>query len=117
MNVPRRVAVQISRFGQVAQVKVPTNGTENEFGNTEYDYIEDREVLATKTYPNRNTENETNVGDRAQDRPVFLVPATDSDTEPPQYEDRIVFDGTEYEVGAHTEYPSHVEFFGEPIIH
>jgi hypothetical protein len=117
MKAPRQMAAQIARFGQMAQVKVPTETGQNSFGNTENSYADDRKVLAMRTYPNRNTESESNVGERAQDRALFLVPATASDTEPPQYEDRIVFEGTEYEVGAHTTYSSHVEFFGEPIIH
>lgn len=117
MKASRQVAAQIARFGQMIQVQVPTDDGENEFGNGKHSYADDRKVLAMRTYPNRNTESESNVGDRAQDRALFMVPATASDTKPPQFEDRIVFEGTEYEVGAHTTYPSHVEFFGEPIIH
>lgn len=90
---------------------------QNEFGNTTDEHLFDREVIAFKTYPNRNTEVQGSEGDRHQDRPVFLVAKGDDLPQPPQPEDRIHYDGTDYEVKSHTSYPSHVEFFGAPIIH
>lgn len=117
MKPERRVTAQLSRFGKEAQVLEKSKTGENEFGNSEFSYTTVRTVLAVRTYPNRNTEVESNVGDRGQDRPVFVVSNAAEDPEPPEFESRISFEGQVYEVGAHTTYDTHVEFFGEPVIH
>ena len=113
----KRVAAQIHRFGQVAKVLVRGETGQNDFGNVTDDYIPDRDVLAFKTYPNRNTQVNSNVGDRGRDRPVFMVPIGDEQPEPPAEEDHLKYDGSEYEVKSHTPYDTHVEFFGELVIH
>jgi hypothetical protein len=111
------IAAQIHRRGGEAQVLTRGETGQNEFGNMTDDYTPDRSVLAAKTYPNRNTQVESNVGDRGQDRPVFMVPIGDNQPDPPAEEDHIVYDGQEYEVKSHTPYDTHVEFFAEPVIH
>ena len=107
-------------MGGEAKVLSRTQSGTNEFGNTtesiDRDNI-DRTVITFQTYPNRNTSVESSSGVRHQDRPVFLVPNTDDQPEPPQEGEHMVYDGNEYEVKAHTEYQTHVEFFGEPVIH
>lgn len=108
---------QIHRLGQDATVKVRNETGQNEFGNPTDEYVADRTVLAARTYPNRNTSVESNIGDRARDKPVFMVPAGDDVPDPPDPEDVLTYDGQDYEVKAHTPYNSHVEFFGEPLIH
>jgi hypothetical protein len=111
------LAAQIYRMGQAADVKTETQTGSNEFGNAEFSYTTDRTVHALRTYPNRNTSLESSVGDRTQDEPVFIVAKGPNVPTPPQPEERIVYDSQAYEVKAHTEYNTHVEFFGEPIIH
>jgi hypothetical protein len=104
-------------LGREAIVKSRSETGQNEFGNTTDTYTEDRKVIAFQTYPNRNTQIESNVGDRNRDRPVFIVPNTEDQPDPPSPEDHILYADQEYEVKAHTRYDTHVEFFAEPIIH
>lgn len=111
------VLAQIYRLGREAEVLVRTETGQNEFGNTTDDYLSDRTVIAFKTYPNRNTQIENSVGDRNQDSPVFLVPIEEDIPDPPSPNDQIKYDGQKYEVKAHTDYDTHVEFFGEPVLH
>lgn len=111
------IAAQIARRGGKADVLVYTKTGSNDFGNTTKEYIFDREILIAKTYPNRNTSVESNIGDLGQDRPVFMVPVGHELPEPPAEGDHILFNGDEYAVNAHTPYDTHVEFFGEPVIH
>lgn len=111
------ISAQISRRGGEGDVLVYTKTGTNDFGNTVSEYIFDRTVLVAKTYPNRNTQVESNIGDLGQDRPVFMVPIGPELPEPPEEEDHLSFDGQEYEVKSHTPYDTHVEFFGEPVIH
>lgn len=113
----KSVVAQIHRHGRTAEVLDRQETGRNEFGNTTDEYVVDREVIAFRTYPNRNTESQSSAGDRQQDRPVFLVPVDEDHPEPPAAEDHIVFDGQEYEVKAHTPYDTHVEFLGAPVIH
>lgn len=117
MTYGPQIVAQLHRFGQTAEVKVRNSTGKNEFGNPTDEYVYDRDVIAFRTYPNRNTSVESNFGDRAQDRAVFLVPIGENQPEPPSPEDVLNFDGQDYEVKAHTEYKTHVEFLGAPIIH
>lgn len=111
------VTAQIYRFGKPADVKTKQKLGENDFGNAEHGYTTDRTVHAMRTYPNRNTSLEAGSGDRAQDEPVFIVAKGANTPSPPEAEDRLNYEGQDYEVKALTEYDTHVEFFGEPIIH
>lgn len=108
---------QLHRLGKVAEVKVRTETGQNAFGNMTDDYVADREVITVRTYPNRNTEVQNSAGDRQRDNPVFIVPKGDDQPAPPDPQDVLNYDGQDYEVKAHTEYDTHVEFFGEPLIH
>ena len=117
MTYHRQIVAQIYRLGREAEVKTRTETGQNEFGNMTDDHVSDRYVIAFQTYPNRNTQVEANIGDRNRDRPVFLVPNTDDQPAPPSEGDILSYNGQDYEVKAHTRYDTHVEFFGEPIIH
>jgi hypothetical protein len=117
MTVQGNVTAQIQRLGREADVYVRSETGENEFGNTTDDHTYDRTVLAFRTTPNRNTEREATIGDRGEDESVFIVPIGGNNPEPPQYNDQIEYQGRKYEVGPHTEYDTHVEFFGELVIH
>jgi hypothetical protein len=112
-----RVIAQIHRMGRDADVLAQSAGETNAFGNVESSYTADRTVTAFRTYPNRNTSLESTSGDRTQDNPVFLVAKGDNLPDPPEPEDHLNYDGQVYEVKAHTEYDTHVEFFGDPVIH
>jgi len=113
----RQVIAQIGRFGREARVLKNTKGDANDFGNPEDNYERKQTVLAFKTYPNRNTEAETTAGDLARDRPVFMVPVGRDQPDPPTQHDRLVYDGDKYEVKSLTRWETHVEFFGEQVIH
>jgi hypothetical protein len=117
MTYSRKLIAQIHRFGKTADVLVREESGQNEFGNIKDSHEFDRTIIAFQTYPNRNTDIDSNIGDRSQDRPVFLVPDTESDPEPPAVDSQLVYNGNKYEVKAHTRYDTHVEFFGEPVIH
>lgn len=112
-----RVVGQIARMGERAEVKTRSETGQNEFGNVQHEWTIDRTVPAFRTYPNRNTQVESGIGERDQDRPVFLVPIRPDLPAVPEEGDRLVYGDTEYEVKSHTPYDTHVEFFGEPIIH
>jgi hypothetical protein len=115
----KSVAATLFKLGRVAGIKSPSTTDVNDFGNSVESMPDtfDREVIAFKTYPNRNTQVEANIGDLDQDRPVFMVPKGDSQPAVPAEGDHIFYDGDEYEVKSHTPYDTHVEFFGEPVIH
>lgn len=117
MTYGPQLVAQIHRFGLTADVKVRNETGTNEFGNMTDEYVTDRTVTAFRTYPNRNTAVENESGDRMQDRPVFLVPKGPDQADPPDEEDVLNYAGQDYEVKAHTSYDTHVEFFGEPLIH
>lgn len=119
MTYGPNVAAHLFRLGREATVKPRTVDGTNEFGNVTDDYNTEtsRKVIAYRTYPNRNTQVNDNTGSRDQDRPVFLVPSTEDQPDPPDPEDVLIYDGTKYEVKSHTPYETHVEFFGAPIIH
>jgi hypothetical protein len=109
MTYQRQFAAKLHRLGQVASVLKRVESGENELGNTEFTFTSDRDVIAFRTYPNRNTEIEGNKGDRQRDAPIFLFPIGPEQPEPPAYEDRIQYDGVTYEMGAETVYDTHVE--------
>lgn len=115
MTYYRQIVAQIHRFGQKAAVEVRSDASQNEFGNIESQWTPDRTVIAFRTYPNRQTEVEASRGDRAQDNPVFLIPNTDDQPDPPETSDILVYDGTRYEMKAPTSYETHVEIFGEVV--
>lgn len=117
MTYGPQLVAQLHRFGQFADVKVRNETGQNDFGNVTDEYVFDREVIAFRTYPNRNTQVESRIGDRGQDRPVFLVPKGPDQPDPPAEEDVLNYEGQDYEVKSHTPYDTHVEFFGEPLIH
>lgn len=117
MTYRRKIAAKIHRMGRVVDVYARTETGQNEFGNMTDDHSVDRQVIAFRTYPNRNTDIEGNIGDYSQDRPVFLVPIGDNQPTPPQVDELIEYDGQKYEVNSHTPYETHVEFFGDPVIH
>ena len=117
MTYYRQIVAQIHRLGRKATVKVRNVTGENDFGNETDEYIADRTVIAFQSYPNRNTQVESSIGDRNRDRPIFIVPNTDDQPDPPDSDDHLVYNGQEYEVKAHTQYDTHVEFFGAPVIH
>lgn len=114
----KNLAPTLFKLGEFAGVLSPSTSGYNEFGNPTESMPQnfDREVIAFKTYPNRNTEVSANIGDLDQDRPVFLVPIGNNQPDPPAEGDHIFYDGEEYEVKAHTPYDTHVEFFGAPVI-
>jgi hypothetical protein len=118
MTVSRSVVPLIWRLGREATVLEKTAGAENELGNTTHTYPEratDPTVLAFKTYPNRNTEIEGRQGDRARDNPIFLIPRGPEQPDPPDFEDRLLYDGETYELGAFTEYDTHVEIVADVV--
>jgi len=112
----QRVAAQIGRVGREATVLSLTETSKDDFGNAEYTYTEDRVVLAFRTYPNRNSEYESDAGTLHQDNPVFIVPTGPDQPQAPKEGSRIQYGSDSYEVGSHTTYDTHVEFFGDQII-
>ena len=116
-----QVRAQIYRLGREAGVLERESSGQNEFGNQTETHPDkddpDRTVFALRTYPNRNTELQSRAGDMEQDRPVFIVPVSPDLPEPPQIHDHLEYNGEVYEVKAHTNYDTHVEFFGEPVRH
>lgn len=112
----RQVAAQIGRVGREAKVHIKTDGANDDFGNPTSNFTPDRVVLAFRTYPNRNTEYEADIGTLQGDNPVFIVPTGPDQPAPPGEGARIEYSSQMYEVGSHTVYDTHVEFFGDQII-
>ena len=112
---------RLHQTGREVDVLERQDAPQNKFGNTESTYDDEsnpsRTVIAVRTYPNRNTEVNSNSGDYNRDKPIFLVPIGDNQPDPPSYLDQIVYDGIKYEVKSHTEYDTHVEFFGNKVLH
>lgn len=106
---------QIHRLGQNAVVKKRTETGQNEFGNPTDEYTAQQTVIAFRTYPNRNTQVESNVGDLGRDNPVFLIAIGENQPAPPEENDHLVYDGTEYEVKSPTVYDTHIEVFGDVV--
>jgi len=111
----RKLAAHIYKLGGMGEVWVHNTSSENNFGNNIDDYSFDREVIAARSYPNRNTEVASRVGDRHRDRPIFVVPKAEDQPDPPGKEDHFVYSEERYGVKAHTEYQTHVEFFGQVV--
>jgi len=115
MTYQRRIVAQVARLGQEVTVRVERETGTDDFGNPERGYADDRTLHALRTYPNRNTEVNTNRGDRHRDRPVFVIPKSDDYPAVPEAEDRLVYDGQTYEMQAPTHYETHVEYFGQIV--
>lgn len=111
-----RIVSRIYRHGQECEIHTLSKSGTNEWGNIEHENAYDRDVIAFRTYPNRNTQIQSDIGERNQDQPVFVVPVSDDQPDPPDESDHIIYDGTEYEVKALTTYDTHVEFFGDVVI-
>jgi hypothetical protein len=111
----RSLAAKIYRLGREADVFVRTETGEDRFGNPTDDFTKDRTVLAARTYPNRNSDVTDSSGTRHEDEPVFMVPKGPDQPPVPGEGDRIKYDGVTYEVGSHTPYDTHIEFFGQVI--
>jgi hypothetical protein len=109
MTYRRQFAAKLHRLGQVVSVLKRVESSDNELGNTTFTFTNDRDVIAFRTYPNRNTEIEGNKGDRERDAPVFCFPTGPDQPEPPAFEDRLQYNGQTYEMGARTVYDTHVE--------
>jgi len=112
-----QVIAQIQRLGKEMKVLSRSPDGKNDFGNEDETHSFSHNVIAIQTYPNRNTELESRAGDFARDNPVFLVAISDDLPDPPAHNDRVVYNGDKYEVKAHTEYDTHVEFFGDQVLH
>jgi len=125
MTYNRSVVAQLHRLGEAVDVfATQDTGSTNRFNNPDdaWSAQPDRQVIAFRTYPNRNTEVNNRDGQLHRDRPVFLFPKDEDDETDdnpiPGENDRIRYpagDGTVYELQAPTEYDTHVEIFGEKV--
>jgi len=125
MTYNRNVVAQLHRLGEYADVfAAQDTATTNQFNNPDTDWsaTPDRQVIAFRTYPNRNTEVNNHDGQLHRDRPVFVFPKDDDDAKDhnpvPGENDRLRYpagNGTVYELQAPTEYETHVEMFGERV--
>lgn len=114
MNVSN-LSSRIASLGETMRVLKPVQTTTDSFGGEETAYEFSHTVQASRTYPNRNTEVEKRYGERYRDNPMFVVPTAPRLPEPPAEGDRIEFANEQYEVLAHTNYGSHVEFMAENV--
>jgi hypothetical protein len=108
----RDISAQLDRIGQTATLYEKEQIGENEFNNTEFGYVENREVTCVRTYPNRNTENEGSDGEYESDRALFIFARGDDE---PSGEERLEYDGQMYALGSTTEYETHVSIFGNKV--
>jgi hypothetical protein len=108
----RNINSQIDRLGQTATVFAKQPVGEDEFNNTEFGYIEDREVSCVRTYPNRNTENEGYRGEYERDRAMFIFARS---ADEPAGSERLEYEGQMYALGSRTEYETHIALFGNKV--
>jgi hypothetical protein len=107
----RRVLSTIHRLGKEVNVLLPTGSGTNEFNNPETTWEFSHTTRCVRTYPNRNTQQESGGGSFKSDNPVFLFAAEDE----PDSNARIEYDGTTYELQSPTIYDTHVSIFGELV--
>lgn len=113
----RSFVAQLSRIGREITILEQSQTGTNDFGNPTEEWTATRTCIAARSYPNRNTEVEADIGDRHRNNPIFFSPNTDDQPDPPQEGDIIEYRGTKYEVQGHTEYDTHVEYFGKIVRH
>lgn len=117
MTYRRQVTAQIYRFGQEVDVLERSESGRDAFNNKDWSFTETGTAVCMRTYDNRNTEIQSNSGDRHRDSPLLLFP-TD---EVPDSDARIRYeepDGsfTVYELQAPTRYETHVEIFADVVV-
>lgn len=113
----RLIAAKIEQLGREAEIHIRKESGQNEFGNVTDKRVLDRTIQAFRTYPNRNTQVQSVKGTRNRDNPVFLMVNTDNPPAPPESGDYLVYDGTTYKMLSPTPYETHIEIFGDPVIH
>jgi len=95
----------ISRHGRRVELWRRTDGAADEFGVPSDSWASLGTLLATRSYPNRNTTADERVGAYARDKPVFLfVPSADI-----QSGDRIGYEDKFYELQSPSPYHTHIE--------
>lgn len=116
MSYKRNLSAQLFRLAREVEVWTRSETGTNEFGNVTDSHSYSHNVIAVRTYPNRNTEVESRVGDRNRDEPVFVIPIGPDQPDRPTKDDRLKYDGQFYEIKGETEYETHIEVFGDPVI-
>jgi len=107
----RGVLATIQRVGTTVDVLERVEGAKNEFNNPSHEWQETGEAECVRTYPNRNTQQDSNGGPFSGDNPLFIF---ESGTAPPASA-RIRYNGTLYELQSETRYDTHVAIFGEIV--
>jgi hypothetical protein len=107
----QQILSTIHRLGKEVNVLVPSGNGRNAFNNPETAWEFSHTTKCVRTYPNRNTQQESGGGEFKADNPVFLFAAED---EPPSNA-RVEYDGRTYELQSPTVYDSHVSIFGELV--
>lgn len=116
MPYGRNIHAQLEQIGGLGEVHVRAQVGDDEFGNPEWEWVYDRDVITVRSYPNRNTEREGNAGTLEGDRPVFVFAiAEGNQPAPPTSADRFRYDGTMYELESPTKYETHVEMMANAI--
>jgi hypothetical protein len=88
-----------------------SGGAADEFGHADDNWIEVDRTIAVRSYANRNTTADENVGPLNRDRPIFYFVADEA----PRSGDRIEYNGIYYELEAPTEYDSHTAAYANAI--
>jgi hypothetical protein len=107
----RRVLSTINRLGKEVNVLEPSGNGTNEFNNPETVWEFSHTTRCVRTYPNRNTQQDSGGGEFKSDNPLFIFAA---ENEPPSNA-RIEYDGRTYELQSPTVYDTHVAIFGEIV--
>lgn len=107
----RGILSTIQRLGREVDVLKRSEGASDSFNNPTHTWTETRTAQAVRTYPNRNTQQESGGGPFASDNPVFLFEKGQA----PDSGQRIRYDNTLYEMQSPTPYDTHVAVFGEIV--
>lgn len=107
----RKIRSTISRLGHEVDVLKRSETSTDAFNNPEHTWTETRTTQAVRTYPNRNTQHESDGGPYESDNPVFLFEEGNA----PTGGARIRYQGTLYELQSPTRYDTHVAIFGELV--
>jgi hypothetical protein len=124
MTYRRTTTSQINRIGVMATVLKRSESGSDQFNNTEYTWIADRQIPCIRSYPNRNVEEDRSSGSLESDRPVLIFPrangpqrepdATDQPA-PPANNDRVLYKSTRYSLVSRTEYDTHIEIMANRV--
>lgn len=116
MALSSNVTAMIHRVGKPVTILERSVVGTDEFHNPEHEWTDNSEpddppIKAVRTYKNRNKQNDSPGGPRAEDHPVFMFTLDAA----PDAGARVAYGSQTYELGSATHYDTHVEFLAKHV--